>query len=98
MAAGGDCSHVVVQVSDTFRSDFLHTLVGFQLHCGWVSETFWLGFRHISVHASETFGTGSSAHLGVRVGVHPGAGDRVEFGAECWEEGCRGCRKSSVME
>ena len=28
--------------------------------------------------------------MGVRVGVHPGAGDRVEFGAECWEDGCRG--------
>lgn len=27
--------------------------------------------------------------MGVRVGVHPGAGYRVESGAECWEEGCR---------
>ena len=81
MAAGGDCSHVVVQVSDTFRSDFLHTLVGLQTHFGSC-------FGNISVHASETFGTGSSAHLGVRVWVHSGAGDRVESGAECWEEGC----------
>ena len=61
----------------------------FLIHSGQISYTLWLGFRHISVHASETFGTGSSAHLGVRVGVHPGAGDRVESGAECLEEGCR---------
>ena len=57
LPAGGDCSLVVVQVSDTFRSDFLHTLVGFQKHLGWASETLWFmlrkhlvrGVRHIWV-------------------------------------------------